>query len=67
MFLTPPDPKYAESFRRYVADYRRAGEASRVSKYAAGEGDFAAYVESLASRPGASICPRIASRTTPTG
>jgi predicted acetyltransferase len=47
MFLTPPDPRYAESFQRYVDDYRRAGEASRVSKYAAGERDFPAYVESL--------------------
>jgi predicted acetyltransferase len=47
MFLTPPDPTYAESFRRYVDDYRRAGDAGRVSKYAAGESDFPAYVEFL--------------------
>jgi predicted acetyltransferase len=47
MFLTPPELRYAESFRRYVDDYRRSGETSRVSKYAAGERDFSAYVESL--------------------
>jgi len=47
IFLTPPDPKYAESFRRYVADYRREGDAGRVAKYAAGETDFPSYVESL--------------------
>jgi predicted acetyltransferase len=47
MFLTPPDAKYAESFRRYVADYRREGDAGYVAKYAAGESDFPAYVEFL--------------------
>jgi predicted acetyltransferase len=47
MFLTPPDLKYAEPFRRYVDDFRQAGEASRVSKYAAGASNFITYVESL--------------------
>lgn len=47
MLLTPPDVGYAESFRRYVAELRQAGDANRVAKYAAGEGDFPAYVESL--------------------
>jgi predicted acetyltransferase len=47
MELIPPDPGFAESFKRYVGDYRRAGETGRVSKYAAGESDFPAYVESL--------------------
>lgn len=47
MRLTSPDLSYAESFRRYVEDCRRAGDAGRVSKYEAGVSDFAAYVESL--------------------
>jgi predicted acetyltransferase len=47
MLLTPPDAGYAESFRRYVAELRQAGDANRVAKYAAGEGDFSAYVETL--------------------
>jgi predicted acetyltransferase len=47
MLLTPPDLCYAESFQRYVADHRHAGDGKRVAKYAAGEGDFPAYVESL--------------------
>jgi predicted acetyltransferase len=47
MFLTPPDAKYAKSFRRYVDDYRWAGDAERVSKYAAGASGFPAYLESL--------------------
>ncbi len=47
MFLATPDPAYAAAFGRLVADYRRAGEPTRVAKYAAGAGDFPAYVESL--------------------
>jgi predicted acetyltransferase len=47
MHLTPPDLSYAEPFRRYVEDCRRAGDTRRVSKYAAGTEDFPAYVESL--------------------
>jgi predicted acetyltransferase len=47
MRLTPLDPSFAESFRRYVDDFRRAGEASRVAKYAAGAEDFPAYLRFL--------------------
>jgi predicted acetyltransferase len=47
MRLIPPDLRYAETFKRYVEDYRRAGDAERVSKYEAGAKDFPAYVESL--------------------
>jgi predicted acetyltransferase len=47
MFLATPDPAYAGAFGRLVDDYRRAGEPTRVAKYAAGEGAFRAYVESL--------------------
>lgn len=47
MRLIPPDLLYAETFKRYVEDYRRAGDAERVSKYEAGARDFPAYVESL--------------------
>ena len=47
MRLIPPDLLYAETFKRYVDDYRLAGDTERVSKYEAGATDFPAYVESL--------------------
>ncbi|EEF58282.1 GNAT family N-acetyltransferase [Pedosphaera parvula] len=49
MFLSLPQPKYTDAFKRLVAEYRLAGETERVTKYAAGETDFSAYLEFLAS------------------
>jgi predicted acetyltransferase len=47
MQLIPPDLSYAESFKRYVEDYRRFGDPARIAKYAPGAENFPAYIDSL--------------------
>jgi predicted acetyltransferase len=47
VLLTAPDLCFEDAFRRYVDDYRRAGDATRLAKYAAGASDYPAYIESL--------------------